>query len=530
LKTSTRAKLEKHASRLRGRRVDDLFAANASRFGEFSLVQLGIALDYSRQLLDADARDALIAFADEQQLAAKSAALFAGEKVNTTEGRAALHMALRAQSHDRFELDGENLMPQIVAERERFLAYAEAVRAGKMTGHTGKPIDTLVNIGIGGSHLGPMLATDALGYSSGFACYFISGAGGQDLDITMHSIDPETTLFIVCSKTFTTRETMLNANAAREWFIQNFSAAAIASHFAAVSVNAPAMDAFGIADSARFSIWDWVGGRYSVWSAIGLIVAISVGRDAFSQMLAGAASMDRHFRGSPWIQNMPVIMALIDFWNRDFLQKSNHLFLPYDRRLHYFPDYIQQLEMESLGKSVRLDGTPVDYQTSPAVWGMNGSNAQHSFMQALHQGTLRSAVDFFAVANPGPNYSGHNAEGQHDLALASMLAQAEALKSGRQMRELMGAANAPHRVQPGNVPSNVLVLRELDPATLGALMALYEHKVFVLGVLWDINPFDQWGVELGKVLTSKYEALLAGEISSTESRNIVSLIREWQQD
>ena len=280
MKTSTRAKLEKHASRLRGRSVDDLFAANASRFGEFSLVQLGIALDYSRQLLDADARDALIAFADEQQLAAKSAALFAGEKVNTTEGRAALHMALRAQSHDRFELDGENLMPQIVAERERFLAYAEAVRAGKMTGHTGKPIDTLVNIGIGGSHLGQMLATDALGYSSGFACYFISGAGGQDLDITMHSIDPETTLFIVCSKTFTTRETMLNANAAREWFIQNFSAAAIASHFAAVSVNAPAMDAFGIADSARFSIWDWVGGRYSVWSAIGLIVAISVGRDA----------------------------------------------------------------------------------------------------------------------------------------------------------------------------------------------------------------------------------------------------------
>ncbi|MFT4591673.1 MAG: glucose-6-phosphate isomerase [Gammaproteobacteria bacterium] len=530
MKISTRAKLEKHAVRLRGRRVDDLFAANPDRFEQFTLMQKGIALDYSRQLLDAEAREALVAYAEEQQLASKSAALFAGDKVNITEGRAALHMALRAQSDDRFALDGDDLMPLVIEQRDRFLAYAEAIREGKITGHTGKPINTVVNIGIGGSHLGPLLATDALAYSSGFDCHFISGAGGQDLDITLHSIDPETTLFIICSKTFTTRETMLNANAAREWFVGQMSEAAIASHFAAVSTNSGAMDKFGISQSARFSIWDWVGGRYSVWSAIGLIIAIAIGRDAFMDMLAGAASMDKHFRSSPWLQNMPVLLALVDFWNRDFLQKNNHLFLPYDRRLHYFPDYIQQLEMESLGKSVRLDGTPVDYQTSPAVWGMNGSNAQHSFMQALHQGTLRSSVDFFAVAKPGPNYSGHNAEGQHDVALASMLAQAEALKSGRQAHEVEGVENAAHRVQKGNVPSNILVLHELSPFSLGSLMALYEHKVFVLGVLWDINPFDQWGVELGKILTNKYEALLAGEISSTGPRNIVTLIREWQED
>ncbi len=530
MKESTRAKLELHAARLRGRRVDDLFAANDTRFDDCTLIHQGIALDYSRQLLDADTRDALIAFAEEQQLANRSAAFFAGERVNGTENRAALHMALRAAPDDRFHIDDENVMPAVTAERDRFLDFAEAIRSGEITGHTGKRINTVVNIGIGGSHLGPLLATDALGYSSGFECHFISGAGGQDLDITLHSIDPETTLFIVCSKTFTTRETMLNAHAAREWFIEQYSQEAIAHHFAAVSVNSAAMDEFGIADSSRFGIWDWVGGRYSVWSAIGLIVAIAIGRDAFMQMLAGAAAMDRHFRGTPWAQNMPVMLALVDFWNRDFLRKNNHLFLPYDRRLHYFPDYIQQLEMESLGKSVRVDGTPVDYNTSPAVWGMNGSNAQHSFMQALHQGTLRSSVDFFAVAKPGPNYSGHNAEGQHDVALASMLAQAEALKSGRREHELGSADNAAHRVQPGNVPSNVLVLHELNPHTLGGLMALYEHKVFVLGVLWNINPFDQWGVELGKVLTNKYEALLAGDIRSTDSRNIVSLIREWQQD
>ena len=364
MKTSTWAKLEKHAARLRSRRVDDLFAADSDRFSNFSLIQHGVALDYSRQLLDADARSALINIVEEEQLGQKIGALFAGQKVNTTEHRAALHMALRAAPDDRYELDGDNLMPLVVAERDRFLGFAEGIHTGQLLGHTGKPINTVVNIGIGGSHLGPMLATDALACSSDFDCHFISGAGGQDLDIALQAIDPETTLFVICSKTFTTRETMLNAHAAREWFVGKMSEDAIASHFAAVSINASAMDDFGIANAARFSIWDWVGGRYSVWSAIGLVVAIAVGRAEFMQMLAGAAAMDKHFRGAAWIENMPVVLALIDLWNRDLLQKNNHLFLPYDRRLHFFPDYIQQLEMESLGKSVRLDGTPVDCNTS----------------------------------------------------------------------------------------------------------------------------------------------------------------------
>ena len=530
MKTSSWAKLEKQAGRLRGRRVDDLFAADAERFANFTLVHQGIALDYSRQQLDDEARSILLGLADEKRLGERINALFSGQKVNATEDRAALHMALRARPEEAYQSDNVDLMPGVVEERERFLNYAEAVRSGEITGHSGKPINTVVNIGIGGSHLGPMLATDALADHSDITCHFVSAPGGQDLERTLQAIDPETTLFIICSKTFTTRETMLNAEAARQWFVSQQSEDAIADHFAAVSVNAEGMDRFGINQEYRFCIWDWVGGRYSVWSAIGLIVAIAVGRERFSEMLDGAADMDKHFRGTAWAGNMPVILALIDLWNRNFLKKNNHLFLPYDRRLHYFPDYIQQLEMESLGKSVCNDGQPVESTTSPAVWGMNGSNAQHSFMQALHQGTLKCSVDFFAVAKPG-----EGGDDQHDVALASMLAQAEALRSGRKLHEVDQSdermqAIASHRVQPGNTPSNVLVLHQLDPFSLGALMALYEHKVFVLGVLWDINPFDQWGVELGKVLTNKYEALLAGEVESTDGRNIVGLIRDWQKD
>jgi len=523
LKTSTWARLEKHASRLRGRRIDDLFSADANRYESFSMAQHDIALDYSRQLLDEEALSELLSLAEETNLGQRIAAMFGGERVNATEGRAALHPALRAGADADFAIDDESVMDDVLDERERCFEFADAVRSGERTGSTGKPFTAIVNIGIGGSHLGPQLVTNALSDPDSPECHFVSGAGGQQLLLTLEHVDPETTLFIVVSKTFTTQETMLNAEAARGWLAEQLSEEAVADHFVAVSANSAGVDAFGIAEDAHFEMWDWVGGRFSVWSAVGLIATIAIGSERFQELLDGAAAMDRHFRAAPWAQNMPVLLALIELWNRNFLRMNSHAYLPYDRRLQYFPEYLQQLEMESLGKSVQRDGKPVEAATAPVVWGMHGSNAQHSFMQAMHQGTLKIFIDFFAAAN-----ATEDSQGQHQVALANMLAQAEALRSGRDLQDIGDSEIANHRVQAGNVPSTIVLLKQLSPEVVGSLVALYEHKVFTLGALWNINPFDQWGVELGKTLAGKYEALLDGEISSTEGDSLVSLIREWR--
>ena len=510
---------------MRGRRIDDLFAADPERYEHYALRHNNLLLDFSRQLLDDEAQRELLALVDECNLGHRIADLFDGERVNNTENRAALHMALRADEDASFAVDDASVVDDVLAEREHCFAFAEAVRSGERTGYTGEAFTDIVNIGIGGSHLGPQLAVDALFNEDSPRCHFVSGAGGQQLLNTLSRIDAASTLFVVCSKTFTTQETMLNAGAAREWLQSELGAEAVGDHFAAVSVNSEAMDQFGIADDARFAIWNWVGGRYSLWSAIGLTAMIAIGADAFQEMLDGAQEMDRHFRGAAWADNLPVMLALIDLWNRNCLRMNSHAFLPYERRLQFFPEYLQQLEMESLGKSVQRDGKPVENATSPVVWGTHGSNAQHSYMQALHQGTLKVFVDFIGVA-----ISPDDVEAYRNVALANMLAQAEALRSGRSLQEVGDSEIALHRVQPGNVPSSVILLKRVTPAALGSLVALYEHKVYVLSVLWDINPFDQWGVELGKTLANKYEALLNDEITSTEAAGIVAQIREWQDD
>jgi len=523
LKTSTWARLEKHAARLRGRRIDDLFAADEDRYASFSLLHNDVALDYSRQLLDEDALNELLKLADETNLGQRIAAMFGGERVNTTEGRAALHPALRADSDADFSIDDESVMDDVLRERERCFSFAEAVRSGERTGSTGKVFTDVVNIGIGGSHLGPQLVTYALSDPDSPECHFVSGAGGQQLLLTLEKVDPETTLFIICSKTFSTQETMLNAEAARKWLAEELSEDAVADHFVAVSANTGAVESFGIEQDARFEMWDWVGGRFSVWSAVGLIATIATGEERFQELLDGAAAMDKHFRTAPWASNMPVLLAIIELWNRNFLRMNSHAYLPYERRLQFFPEYLQQLEMESLGKSVQRDGKAVEAATAPVVWGMHGSNAQHSFMQAMHQGTLKIFVDFLAAAAATEDF-----EGQHQVALANMLAQAEALRSGRDLQDVGDSEIANHRVQAGNVPSSIVLLKSLSPAAVGGLVALYEHKVFALAALWNVNPFDQWGVELGKTLAGKYEALLDGEISSAEGDSLVSLIREWR--
>jgi len=524
VKTSSWAKLEKQAGRLRGRRIDDLFAADSDRYHNFSLLRHNMVLDYSRQLLDDDALDELLKLPDEFSLGHRIAGLFGGERVNNTENRAALHMALRADSDADFAVDDVSVMEDVDRVRDDFLAFADDVRNGERTGHSGKAFTTVVNIGVGGSHLGPMLVADALADENSPDCFFVSGAGGQQLLSTLSKVDPETTLFVVCSKSFSTQETMLNAEAAREWLAEQLSEEAVADHFAAVSVNQEAMDEFGIADDARFEMWNWVGGRYSVWSAVGLAAAIVIGSEAFRDLLSGARTIDNHFRNAPWAENLPVMLALIELWNRNFLRMNSHAVLPYERRLQDFPEYLQQLEMESLGKSVQRDGEPVESATVPVIWGTHGSNAQHSYLQALHQGTLKVFVDFIGVASTEDELAEHK-----QVALANMLAQAEALRSGRSVNDVGDSEIAKHRVQPGNVPSVILLLKDLDPVALGSLIALYEHKVFALSVFWDINPFDQWGVELGKTLAGKYEGLLSDDIASTEGDSIVNQIRDWQE-
>jgi glucose-6-phosphate isomerase len=479
--------LANHARRLAAIPVRDLFADDADRFGRFSREAAGLLFDFSRQRLDGPALSALLSLAESSGLRRRIEALFSGERVNDSEDRAALHTLLRSPA----ALEPAPALAPLAAEVRRVRAqcadFVRAVHAGERKGAGGARFTDVVNIGIGGSDLGPVMASAALApYDAGLLrCHFVSNVDGTQFADLAPALDPARTLVIVCSKTLTTQETLSNARRVRTWLAGALGEAAVPRHFAAVSANGAAMDAFGIGRDARFAMWDWVGGRYSMWSAVGLAIELAIGSAHFEALLAGAHAMDEHFRASAWPDNLPVLAGIIAHWNRNALGCSSHAVLPYTQRLARLPAYLQQLEMESLGKRVTRAGGPVASSTGAVIWGEPGSNAQHSFFQLLHQGTAEVSADFLL-----PLTGGADAEAD-ELVIANCLAQVQALMAGH-------AAPEPWRVHPGSRPLSVLAFARLDPATLGALVALYEHKVFVESVLWDVNPFDQWGVELGK--------------------------------
>jgi glucose-6-phosphate isomerase len=494
-----------HSDLLQGRAIRSLFDDDPERFKRFSLETEGLLFDFSRQLLDARALELLLDLAEQTEVRRWIELMFSGHPINNTEDRPALHVALRRPADRPLLAYGEDVMPLVEAERRKIRKLADALHAGELNGHTGRPITDVVNIGMGGSDLGIVMAVTALAEQrpKGLAVHFVSNVDGVALQHVLDAADPETTLFVICSKTFTTLETLTNARAARKWLLEHGGNAAIAAQCVAVSTNTEAMDEFGIAPDRRLAMWDWVGGRYSVWSAVGLTVALAVGWDNFASMLAGGHAIDEHFERQRNAESLPVLLALVGIWNRNFLQTPTHAVLPYDDHLARFPAYLQQLEMESNGKSVRRGGEPVECATCPIVWGEPGSNAQHSFYQLLHQGTGGASIDFLLPAK-----SAVGRQPQQDLAAANCLAQAWALAFG-DPSEQPGSGRSPHQHYPGSRPASLILFERLDPETLGKLVALYEHKVFVQGVIWDINSFDQWGVQLGKRLASELEGAVA---------------------
>ena len=501
-----------------------LFSRDKKRAERFSLQLDDLLLDYSKNLIRPQTMKLLLKLAREAGVESLRDAMFAGEKINLTEGRAVLHTALRNRSDRPVLVDGEDVMPEVRAVLARMGGFADRVRTGKWKGYTGKPVTDVVNIGIGGSDLGPAMACLALKpYGGNIRAHFVSNVDPSHLVDTLEDLDPATTLFIVASKTFTTQETLLNAEAARDWLLAAAKdAAAVARHFVAVSTNEQAVQAFGIDPANMFGFWDWVGGRYSLWSAIGLPIALYLGMDAFEELLAGAFDMDEHFRTAPLDANMPVILALLGLWYNNFWDADSYAVLPYDQRLSRFPAYLQQLDMESNGKGVTREGRPVMVSTGPVLFGEPGTNGQHAFYQLIHQGTKLIPCDFIAAAESHNDLIGPHG-GQHAVLLSNFLAQPEALMRGKTAAEaeteLAQAglsrreikALAPHKVFPGNRPTNTLLHRRLTPRALGRLIALYEHKVFVQGALWNVNSYDQWGVELGKELAKAILPELGGK-------------------
>ena len=487
-------------------RLRDLFAGDPKRGERMTAEAAGIFLDYSKNCISDETLSLLLQLAEESRLRERIDAMFRGEKINLTENRAVLHVALRAPRGTSIVVDGENVVPQVHAVLEKMADFADQVRSGSWKGHSGKPIRNVVNIGIGGSDLGPVMAYEALKFYSdrSLTFRFVSNIDGTDFAEAVQDLDAAETLFIVSSKTFTTLETMTNAASARAWLIQNMRGEeqAVAKHFVAVSTNAADVAKFGIDPANMFGFWDWVGGRYSMDSAIGLATMLAIGPDHFRALLDGFHAMDEHFRTAPFEANLPVLMALLTIWYNNFFGAETVAILPYEQYLKRFPAYLQQLTMESNGKRVTLDGTEVDYSTSPIYWGEPGTNGQHSFFQLIHQGTKLIPCDFIAFVEPLHPLGRH-----HDLLLANVFAQTEALAFGRTLEEVAseGVAErlAPHKVFEGNRPSNTILAQRLTPQTLGNLIALYEHVVFTQGAIWDINPFDQWGVELGKVLAQR---------------------------
>ncbi|MEM8489654.1 MAG: glucose-6-phosphate isomerase [Pseudomonadota bacterium] len=511
--------LQTHRARLGDTTIAQLFDKDTERGRRMVLEAAGLRLDYSKNRVDELAIEALLEAAREAGVAQAREAMFAGQHINNTENRAVLHVALRDRSERKILVDGQDAVALARDELDRALEFTESVVGGEHKGYSGESIDTVVNIGIGGSDLGPRMATAALKsfWLPGRQAHFVSNVDGQDLQDVLAKVDPARTLFLIASKTFTTQETMTNARSARTWFLaQGAPESAIGHHFVALSTNLNAVAEFGIAPERTFGFWDWVGGRYSLWSVIGLPIALQVGRDSFYELLAGAQAMDEHFRTKPLEQNMPLLLALMGVWNRNIEEISSHAVLPYDQRLALLPSYLQQADMESNGKSVDRSGRAVGVGTSPVLFGEPGTNGQHAFYQMLHQGTDRVACDFIAAAQVGVELGDH-----HLKLLANFLAQPRALMRGKSFdearRELVSGgyseaqrdALAAHRSFPGNRPSNAILMQRLTPSTLGALLALYEHKIFCQGVIWGINSFDQWGVELGKTMANMLLPMLS---------------------
>ena len=507
------AALKAHHREIARVHLRELFAGDPERGERLALEAAGIHLDYSKNRINDETVRLLVQLAGQSGLRARIDAMFRGDKINVTEQRAVLHVALRAPKATSIVVDGENVVPAVHEVLDRMAAFAERVRSGAWRGHTGKRIRNVVNIGIGGSHLGPVMAYEALRHYSDRAMTFrfVSNVDGSDFAEAVQGLDPAETLFIVASKTFTTLETMTNAHTARAWLLAGFGgdANAVAKHFVAVSTNAQEVAKFGVDTVNMFGFWDWVGGRYSMASAIGLSTMLAVGPDNFRALLAGLHEMDEHFRTAPFERNLPVLMALLSIWYTDFFGAHTVAVLPYEQYLGRFPAYLQQLTMESNGKRVTLDGRAVDYDTSPIYWGEPGTNGQHSFYQLVHQGTRLIPCDFIGFAQTLNPLGEH-----HDILIANLLAQGEALAFGKTAEELEAEGTpdrlVPHRTFEGNRPSNTLLLERLTPAALGKLVALYEHIVFTQGAIWDLNPFDQWGVELGKVLAKRIVPELSG--------------------
>jgi glucose-6-phosphate isomerase len=517
--TQAWASLQTLAEKYKSLEIKSLFE-NSQRFQSYSLSLEDLLVDFSKNRINEEILGALTQLAHETKLAEAIEAMFSGNPINGTEGRAVLHTALRNRSKKPVFVDGEDVMPEIDKVLAKMKSFANQVNEGKWLGYTGKPIKSLVNIGIGGSDLGPVMVTEALKpyQNPNLEVFFVSNVDGTHIAETLKKVDAETTLFFIASKTFTTQETMTNAHSAREWFLKNAKdEKSIAKHFVALSTNATAVEAFGIDTQNMFEFWDWVGGRYSLWSAIGLSIACTIGFKNFEDLLGGAHSMDLHFRNSKFDRNIPVILALIGIWNTNFLGATTEAILPYDQYLHRFAAYFQQGNMESNGKYISRDGEKVNYSTGPIIWGEPGTNGQHAFYQLIHQGTHLIPCDFIAPA------ISHNPIGDHHQKLLSnFFAQTEALMNGKSLNQVQAEMKksgksdeeiekiAPHRVFEGNRPTNSILVKKITPYTLGQLISMYEHKIFVQGVIWNVFSFDQWGVELGKVLANGILPELAG--------------------
>ena len=527
--------LAEHYQQIGNEPMLDMFARDPDRFNKLSLQAAGLFLDYSKNRITTDTLPLLVDLANERDLQSRINALLSGETVNNTEQRAALHTALRNRSENPVLVDGQDVMPDIRGVLAQMKTFSKSVRSGQWQGYTGQGITDIVNIGIGGSDLGPLMVTEALYRyrKQDLALHFVSNVDGSHITKVLENLNPATTLFIIASKTFTTQETLANAHTARDWFMESANDEQhVASHFVALSTNREAVTAFGIDEANMFAFWDWVGGRYSLWSAIGLSVACAVGFERFEALLQGAHDMDLHFQNAELAENMPVIMALLTVWYGNFFGAASHLIAPYDQYLHRFPAYLQQLTMESNGKSVTRDGNPVNYRTGPIVWGEPGTNGQHAYFQLVHQGTHLIPTDFIV-----PMESLNPVGRHHAMLLANCIAQTEALMRGKDRETLtfeMKDQGAPdseierlsgHKTFTGNRPTNTIMLDTIDPRSLGALIALYEHKVFVESVIWDINPFDQWGVELGKQLAKQVlEEIEAGKSATAHDASTNGLI------
>jgi len=504
--------LSAHYEKIRNQHLRDLFKSDPGRGTRLTVEAEGLYLDYSKHRVTDETLKLLLQLAEESGLRSRIHAMFSGEKINITEKRAVLHVALRAPKGEKILVDGEDVVPAVHEVLDRMSAFSDRIRSGEWKGHTGKPIKNVINIGIGGSDLGPVMAYEALRHYSrrDMTFRFVSNVDGTDFAEATHDLNAEETLFIISSKTFTTLETMTNAHTARDWALKKLGdEKSIAKHFVAVSTNAEEVTKFGIDTANMFGFWDWVGGRYSMDSAIGLSTMLAVGPDNFRKLLAGFHAIDEHFRTAPFEKNLPVLMGLLSVWYNDFFDAQTVAVLPYEQYLKRFPAYLQQLTMESNGKHVTLSGEKVSYQTGPIFWGEPGTNGQHSFYQLIHQGTKLIPCDFIGFGktlNPLGNH--------HDLLMSNVFAQAEALAFGKTPEEVKAEGTpdwlVPHRVFEGNRPSNTILVKELTPESLGKLVALYEHSVFTQGTIWQIDSFDQWGVELGKVLAKKIIGELAG--------------------